>query len=162
MRTAWRLPRTTIATFDVLGNDAGPAATKTLFSGGAIEVYSTRDSLYIFGRSNNYSATETTIQKFDFDSEDHSIKLAAKGSVAGTLLNQFAACAVNRPVVAGPVEATSVGNVLMQMLAAGDLADLREGREMVARSFATERYEPEDADAWSDAYSRFKSVEGKS
>ena len=83
------------------------------------------------------------------------------GGTRNRLLNQFAACAVNRPVVAGPVEATSVGNVLMQMLAAGDLADLPEGREMVARSFATERYEPDDADAWSQAYARFGSVEGK-
>ncbi len=82
--------RTTIATFDVLGNDVGPAATKTLVTGGATEVYSTRESLYVFGMSNDYYSAETTIQKFDFDAEDHSIRLAAKGRVDGTLLNQFA------------------------------------------------------------------------
>ncbi len=81
-------PRIIIATFDVLGNDAGPADVETLQADGATEVYSTQDSLYVFEQSSRYFG-KTSIWKFDFDSEDHSITLNAKGQVAGTLLNQF-------------------------------------------------------------------------
>ncbi len=80
-----------IVTFDVHDDESGPTASKSVFTNGAAEIHATEQSLYVFGRSNNYSNPETTIWKFDFDGDDHSIKLAAKGSVEGTLLNQFAA-----------------------------------------------------------------------
>lgn len=80
---------TTIATFETLGDTAGPTATKTLFTQSAAEIYATEDSLYVFGRSVNSSYNETTIWKYDFDATDHSIKLSATGSVDGYLLNQF-------------------------------------------------------------------------
>jgi rhamnulokinase len=83
------------------------------------------------------------------------------GGSKNRLLNQFAANALNRPVVAGPVEATSAGNILMQMIGTGDLASLTEGRELIRRSFETERYEPLDAESWNQAYQRFLKVEGK-
>jgi sugar (pentulose or hexulose) kinase len=69
--------------------------------------------------------------------------------------------ALNRPVIAGPVEATSAGNILMQMIGTGDLASLNEGRELIRRSFGTERYEPVDSKAWNEAYQRFREIEGK-
>jgi rhamnulokinase len=76
------------------------------------------------------------------------------GGVQNRLLSQFAANALGRPVVAGPVEATSAGNVLMQMLAAGDIASLQEGRDLVRDSFQTETYEPRDTDTWEQAFQR--------
>ncbi len=83
------------------------------------------------------------------------------GGSKNRLLNQFTANAVNRPVIAGPVEATSAGNILMQMIGTGELASLADGRELIRRSFESERYEPADVRAWDQAYARFKSVEGK-
>jgi rhamnulokinase len=83
------------------------------------------------------------------------------GGSKNKLLNQFAANALNRPVVAGPVEATSAGNILMQMIGTGDLASLAEARELIRRSFETEKYDPVDARAWDQAYQRFLEVEGK-
>ena len=83
------------------------------------------------------------------------------GGSKNRLLDQFAANALNRPVVAGPVEATSAGNILMQMIGIGDLASLDEGRELIRRSFETERYEPIDSESWDQAYQRFLEVEGK-
>ncbi len=78
------------------------------------------------------------------------------GGSQNRLLNQFAADATGRPVVAGPVEATAIGNILMQMLAVGAIASLEEGRQVVRNSFATERFEPGDAAPWDEAYERFK------
>jgi rhamnulokinase len=66
------------------------------------------------------------------------------GGSRNRLLNQFAADATGRPVVAGPVEATAIGNILLQMLATGALSSLAEGREIVRRSFPVEVYAPQD------------------
>jgi rhamnulokinase len=74
------------------------------------------------------------------------------GGVRNGLLNQFTANALDRPVIAGPVEATSAGNILLQMLAAGDLATVHEGRDLVRRSFPSQTYEPGATGAWSEAY----------
>jgi sugar (pentulose or hexulose) kinase len=82
------------------------------------------------------------------------------GGSRNTLLNQFAANAVNRLVITGPVEATSAGNILMQLMAGDDLSTLDEGRELILRSFETRSYEPEDVDSWTEAYERFKAFDG--
>jgi rhamnulokinase len=58
-------------------------------------------------------------------------------------------------VHAGPVEATAIGNILMQALARGKLSSIAELRSVVARSFPAMVYEPRDTAAWSDASSRF-------
>ncbi len=88
--------RTSIATFNVHSNDAGPSDVKTLLTKGATEIYATEESLYVFENSrgnfsNRFSSRATTIRKFDFDADDHSITLAATGKVEGNLLNQFSA-----------------------------------------------------------------------
>ena len=57
------------------------------------------------------------------------------GGTQNRLLSQFAADAIGRPVVAGPIEATAAGNILMQMLATGAIASLAEGRQVIRRSF---------------------------
>ena len=61
------------------------------------------------------------------------------GGTQNRLLSQLAANAIGRPVVAGPIEATAAGNILMQMLATGAMGSLAEGRAVIRRSFGTER-----------------------
>ncbi len=77
------------------------------------------------------------------------------GGTQNRLLSQFAANALGRPVVSGPIEATAIGNLLMQMLALGDIGSLDEGRDLVRRSFPTQTFEARDVAAWDDAYGRF-------
>jgi len=76
------------------------------------------------------------------------------GGTQNELLMQFAANAMERPVVAGPIEATAIGNLMMQAIALGGLGSLDEGREMVRRSFPMKTYKPTDSDTWQAAYKR--------
>lgn len=57
------------------------------------------------------------------------------GGCQNVLLNELTAKATGRKVVTGPIEATATGNLLAQMIACGDVKDLKAGRELVARSF---------------------------
>jgi rhamnulokinase len=77
------------------------------------------------------------------------------GGSKNELLNQFTASACGVPVLAGPAEATAIGNILVQAIALGHLPSLAAGRETVAKSFATVRYEPRDAAQWKAAWERF-------
>jgi rhamnulokinase len=77
------------------------------------------------------------------------------GGSRNRLLNQFTADATGRTVVAGPVEATALGNIAMQMLATGAVASLAEARAVIERSFPVERFEPKAADVWAAHYTRF-------
>ena len=64
------------------------------------------------------------------------------GGAQNRLLNQLAADITGRLVIAGPVEATAIGNVLIQAMGAGVVRDLEEAREIVGMSFLVERFEP--------------------
>jgi rhamnulokinase len=70
------------------------------------------------------------------------------GGVQNRLLCQMIADATNRPVVAGPVEATAIGNLLVQLVARGGRLDLRQVRQIVRDSFELAHYEPRDAARW--------------
>jgi rhamnulokinase len=72
------------------------------------------------------------------------------GGVQNRLLCQMIADATGRPVVAGPVEATAIGNLLVQLLAGDGQVDLRAIRGVVRDSFEQVRYEPRDAARWND------------
>ncbi len=80
------------------------------------------------------------------------------GGVQNTLLCQFAANATNKPVLAGPIEATAIGNIMMQAIATGDIGSIDEGRELVKRSCDVVMYEPQQTEHWEDAYQRFLGV----
>lgn len=82
------------------------------------------------------------------------------GGSQNALLNQFTADACGRPVVAGPVEATAIGNVLVQALGIGVLGSLAEAREVVRRSFEVRTFEPRQPEAWHAPYERFCSFRG--
>jgi len=77
------------------------------------------------------------------------------GGSRNRLLNQFTADATGRTVLAGPAEATALGNIAMQMLATGAVASLDEARGVIARSFPVERFQPVAADCWDAHYRRF-------
>jgi len=77
------------------------------------------------------------------------------GGIQNRLLCQFAANALGKPVWAGPVEASAIGNMLMQLVALGECKDLREARKLVAESFPIDVYEPEEGADWSAAYETF-------
>jgi sugar (pentulose or hexulose) kinase len=80
------------------------------------------------------------------------------GGCQNRVLNRFSADAVNRPVITGPIEATAIGNMLMQMIAKGDISGLAEGRRMIVESFGTKTIMPEDTAAWDKAYNRFQEL----
>jgi rhamnulokinase len=82
------------------------------------------------------------------------------GGCQHALLNQMTANATGRKVVTGPIEATAIGNVMMQMLAMGDVGSLAEGRAVVLDSFAHESdtYLPEDRPAWKAAREKWHST----
>jgi len=79
------------------------------------------------------------------------------GGSQNTLLNQMTANACNRPVLAGPIEATVLGNVLVQARAAGEIKDLAELRGIVRSSSDLREFTPEakESGMWEDARGRF-------
>ena len=80
------------------------------------------------------------------------------GGCQNELLNQMTADACNRPVVAGPVEATAIGNILVQAMATGDIKSLADARAVVRNSFEVKRYEPQHTKQWDEAYARYRAV----
>ena len=80
------------------------------------------------------------------------------GGIKDKMICQFTANATNRVVNAGPVEATSIGNVIVQGIALGAIKDLNEGRKAVQNSFDIAEYTPEDPDAWNEAYKKWQDI----
>jgi rhamnulokinase len=80
------------------------------------------------------------------------------GGSRNRLLNQWTANATGLPVIAGPAEATAVGNILVQAIAQGELTGVGEGRQWVAGSFSLESFEPQSQEEWNEAYERAKSI----
>lgn len=78
------------------------------------------------------------------------------GGARSDLLNEFAACALNIPVLAGPYEASAVGNLCTQFMARGEIANLSEIHSVVKASFETREYLPKNAAAWIEAYQRYR------
>ena len=80
------------------------------------------------------------------------------GGTQNQLLCQMTADACNRQVVAGPIEATAIGNIVVQMVAQGAVASVQEGRELIRHSFPVETYEPRSSDRWDAAYETFRQL----
>lgn len=77
------------------------------------------------------------------------------GGSKNEMLNQFTCDAINRPVIAGPDEATAIGNVLVQAMGVGVVRDRAHLRRVVENSFPTKRYAPAGVAAWDEAYARY-------
>jgi rhamnulokinase len=80
------------------------------------------------------------------------------GGSQNKLLNSFTATASGRPVLAGPIEATVFGNVLVQARTHGEIRSLADIRAVVRASSEMTQFEPADAAAWDQARDRFATL----
>lgn len=80
------------------------------------------------------------------------------GGSKNRLLNQYTANAIGKRVVAGPSEATAIGNVMMQAIGAGVVGSLAEARQIIRASIETEEFLPQESEAWNRAYERFHNL----
>jgi sugar (pentulose or hexulose) kinase len=83
---------------------------------------------------------------------------AGGGGIQNESLCQVTANALGIEVIAGPIEATSCGNVVTQMIATGTLAGRAAANDLIRRSFPPKIYQPTDTEAWSAAYTRFRKL----
>jgi rhamnulokinase len=81
------------------------------------------------------------------------------GGSKNTLLNHWTANAIGIPVIAGPSEATAIGNIMIQAKAAGCVSSLAEMRQIIRESVYLEEFIPENTNEWQEAYSKFKKLE---
>ena len=85
---------------------------------------------------------------------------AGGGGIQNQMLCQATANALGIEVLAGPVEATSCGNIITQMIATGDISDFPAGRQLIRESFDFVIYTPQDQDTWDKAYADFLKLIG--
>ncbi|MCD6552177.1 rhamnulokinase family protein [Thermotoga sp.] len=78
------------------------------------------------------------------------------GAVRNDLLMDFIASATGKTVIAGPIDATPVGNALAQFIAMGEIKDLDEAREIVRRSFELKVFEPKNSEEWDEKYEEWR------
>jgi rhamnulokinase len=78
------------------------------------------------------------------------------GGTQNLLLNQMTADATGRVVITGPVEATALGNAIVQFITLGELDNVAQAREILSKTVGTTTYEPDRMDAWQAAYERFQ------
>jgi rhamnulokinase len=78
------------------------------------------------------------------------------GGIKNELLCQFTADVINRKVVTGPVEATALGNIMMQAFATGQIGSIEQGRKLVGQSIELKEYKPENVKAWEEYFKKFK------
>src|SRR5262249_8834063 len=90
-----------------------------------------------------------TARRFD------EIRVVGGGS-RNRLVNQMTADGTGRTVLAGPAEATALGNLAMQMVATGVVTSLGDARQIIDRSFPVERFEPSEVDRWEAQIPRFR------
>ena len=80
------------------------------------------------------------------------------GGTQNRLLCQMAADACNCRVIAGPIEATAIGNVMMQIVSSGEVSSIEQAREVVRNSFDVEEYTPKQTQRWDEAFARFEKL----
>jgi rhamnulokinase len=77
------------------------------------------------------------------------------GGSRNKMLNRLTAEATGVPVIAGPAEATSLGNIMLQLITLGEVGSLEQSREIISRSFATSAYEAKISPDWEEAFGKF-------
>ena len=86
-----------------------------------------------------------------------SLHILGGGTKDGLLCRMTADC-TGIPVIAGPVEATALGNILIQLVALGEVKDIEEGRALLAATEPVKRFAPSAQDDWSRAYETYKTI----
>ena len=90
--------------------------------------------------------------------KEFSILHAGGGGIQNHMLMQATADALGFPVVTGPVEATSTGNIITQMVATGALPDITAGRKLIANSIQTKTFTPSSQTNWQEPYKKFLAI----
>lgn len=80
------------------------------------------------------------------------------GGTKDGFLCEMAANSINIPVVAGPIEATALGNIILQLKALGEIESVDEGRKLIAKTEKTKKYMPQRTDDWDGAYKIYKEL----
>lgn len=80
------------------------------------------------------------------------------GGVKDKMLCQYTANATKKTVVAGPIEATALGNIAVQLIAAGEFKNIDEARASIKESFPADIYEPQNTADWDSAYEYFNKI----
>ena len=80
------------------------------------------------------------------------------GGSRNRLMNQFTANAIGRPVAAGPSEASSIGNIMLQARAAGMVTSLQDMRDVISANVQPEIFTPAEQDVWDEAYKKYLSA----
>ncbi len=80
------------------------------------------------------------------------------GGCQNKLLNQFTSNVIGIPVIAGPIEATSIGNIIAQAISSGLISSLKEGRELISNSFKLIYFEPKEINIWKEAYKKYQNI----
>ena len=77
------------------------------------------------------------------------------GGAKNALLNQFTSNSTGLPVYAGPSEATAIGNIMIQLKAAGYVKDINEMRDLISKATEVKEFIPQDKEMWDEAYGRY-------
>lgn len=80
------------------------------------------------------------------------------GGTKDKLLCQMTANSCNLPVMAGPVEATVLGNIAVQLISSGDIEDIASARKIIGASEELKQYEPQNSEDWNGAYDDFLKI----
>lgn len=80
------------------------------------------------------------------------------GGSKNDMLNQFTCNAIGVPVIAGPSEATAIGNIMLQAKAAGMINSITEMRKLIAESVETKTFEPQDTASFNEAFIRYENI----
>ena len=100
-----------------------------------------------------------TFQKLcECTGKDYPVIHVIGGGTKDGLLCQMTASSCDRTVKAGPIEATVMGNVLVQFMSDGTISSLKDARRTVAASEELKTYEPQDPEKWKAAYENFLKI----
>ncbi len=80
------------------------------------------------------------------------------GGSCNGMLCQFTSNAIGLPVIAGPAEATAIGNVMVQAMADGAASDMQSMRRLISDSMSLPAYRPENREVWASAYEHYKNI----
>lgn len=105
-----------------------------------------------------YARTKTELESCT--GKEYSVIHMVGGGIQSKMLCQLTANACQCKVAAGPVEATVYGNIALQLLASGEVQDLREARKIIAESEPVMVYEPEQSEEWKQAHIRYEAIFG--